>query len=49
LCAAMNDCLGRTAVSGQDAYERWEADQPRPMPSALRRLVPASQLARSRT
>jgi hypothetical protein len=39
LCAAMQDSLGETVGVDSGDYERWEAEQPRPMASALRRLL----------
>jgi len=39
LCAAMKDTLGAAADVDTETYERWEAEQPRPMPGAVRRLV----------
>ncbi|MDQ6672229.1 MAG: hypothetical protein M3069_16045 [Chloroflexota bacterium] len=44
VCAAMKDCLRSTAAPDPDEYERWEAQQPRPMASAVRRLAPADEL-----
>jgi hypothetical protein len=39
LRAVMRDWARCPAVVGDDAYERWEAEQPRPLAGVLRRLV----------
>ncbi len=39
LCAAMSDTRGPPIPVSAEAYERWEAEQPRPMARAVRRLA----------